>query len=1069
MIDWKILYNENGKNNKKTGMAFEKLARLYLQKTYPQYSWDQTQGSWDGNKDFISMVCDYIWAEAKYKKNLTPLKRQDIDSTFVSGLINGNIRVIVFITNTTIPHTIADRVNQFGFHYNVTVIFISKMQLEYWLYNHESIYKQFFKQALPVLDGELFPAVSIEHVSFSNQKNEDLRMPLHVIDLQCGRFYQLNIIFQSMTDQMLEITLGLDSPLQFSEAPCYCNPKACKLSPGIQKKEFLVKVTNSFNGNITLNINLADGVCLAYVFPCRCFYKFVPKLVYAKQHDIFFNLCQFLKSRNLSENSRIIWLTGSDGSGKSYILDQLLQEFFAERDITKITFLDDTHINNVRICKILMYLNFGAIGNYLNEELEDNDIETLCHQLVHAQNQVLFKKRWIEGLVNGCLNAVDAGEFIKMTESDKYIASHLIHPQNCTVSRILLCDDLHYLNYDQKRIFKTIVEQGEKYTNAVILLSSRQTDPSLYHTQAVWELNQLSLKDIKDSIRENLDVKHSRLTDNVIKQFPQKPILVSDILTIIKQEFSGDNLLDIVHYFNTICREKKLYSVKFSSVHDMQELMDMIYIFADGISYLALQDAGFKAEQIDHVKCSEFCAQKNGKIVARHVIYRNAYLNFRGNALYSPELAQRLMRILKLSDRNYPFETDQAYTVLIKSDRNLYDHYGDEIRQRFHQLYFAGEYKNAVFYAEAYYELVTWKKEAEEEPLAGEDWIQLFYCGVCMMHCDLQYKGANVFQYIYNHAPRSLIARYMAGAEMLNTKFWRFDTSGYEFFAKKLESNLCYLVQTISQKEPEHLLDTYTALSTCQNRLMVMYLLTDEYQAACKKIEHFYKLYPQLCQKEESDRYSSMWGEWLFDFARGMTYENPALAIQCMKESRKLLNPDTNLRRVLLCELDLIVLECFYKHETAGVIIRIESLIEKLLEKHFYSEYFKAVIKLCFCKVFLYQDELMNQNFDMKVYLEEIENDIYEAMITANARLVGREMFLTNSFMALLGYLKCDFNTVQNSLNQVDNIVGNCGDSYRNIIRHNRSLPEMPERKQVAVCFKNSVDPHSWWIDPRIW
>ena len=82
MIDWEILYNENGKNNKKTGMAFEKLAKLYLQKTYPQYNWEETPGSWDGNKDFTSIVCDYIWAEAKYKKNLSPLKRQDIDSTF---------------------------------------------------------------------------------------------------------------------------------------------------------------------------------------------------------------------------------------------------------------------------------------------------------------------------------------------------------------------------------------------------------------------------------------------------------------------------------------------------------------------------------------------------------------------------------------------------------------------------------------------------------------------------------------------------------------------------------------------------------------------------------------------------------------------------------------------------------------------------------------------------------------------------------------------------------------------------------------------------------------------------
>ena len=235
-----------------------------------------------------------------YKRQ--PLKRQDIDSTFVSGLINGKLRVIVFITNTTIPHTITDRVNQFSFHYNVAVIFISKTQLEYWLYNHEDIYKEFFKRQLSSADKETIPAVSIEFVSFLNQKNEDLRMPFQTIDLEYGNFYQLNIMFQSVVNEIVEITLPPDSPIQFSEAPTYSNPKKCSITPGIHNIKFLIKVTVNFNGNITMNVNLPDGVSLAHVFPCRCYYKFVPKLVYAKQNDTFINLYQFLKYRNISED-----------------------------------------------------------------------------------------------------------------------------------------------------------------------------------------------------------------------------------------------------------------------------------------------------------------------------------------------------------------------------------------------------------------------------------------------------------------------------------------------------------------------------------------------------------------------------------------------------------------------------------------------------------------------------------------------------------------------------------------------------------------------------------------------
>ena len=88
-----------------------------------------------------------------------------------------------------------------------------------------------------------------------------------------------------------------------------------------------------------------------------------------------------------------------------------------------------------------------------------------------------------------------------------------------------------------------------------------------------------------------------------------------------------------------------------------------------------------------------------------------------------------------------------------------------------------------------------------------------------------------------------------------------------------------------------------------------------------------------------------------------------------MEESKKLLNPDINLRRVLLCELDLIVLKCLYQHDVTGVIMQIETLIEKLKEERFYSEYFKAIIKLCFCKVFIYQEELKRKDSDKETYI----------------------------------------------------------------------------------------------------
>ena len=70
MFDWAKLYIRKG-NNKLAGTFFEELAISYLSSTYKQYSWEKTKSSWDGNRDFTSIILDNIWGEAKYKKNST--------------------------------------------------------------------------------------------------------------------------------------------------------------------------------------------------------------------------------------------------------------------------------------------------------------------------------------------------------------------------------------------------------------------------------------------------------------------------------------------------------------------------------------------------------------------------------------------------------------------------------------------------------------------------------------------------------------------------------------------------------------------------------------------------------------------------------------------------------------------------------------------------------------------------------------------------------------------------------------------------------------------------------------
>ncbi|MDE6419368.1 MAG: hypothetical protein K2K87_02440, partial [Lachnospiraceae bacterium] len=105
MLNWEKIYELNNKNNKKAGTYFEKLILAYLSCVYSKYSWKNTKSSWDGNKDFISLILDNIWAEAKYKKDSSALEKKDVDLTILSGFLDGKIKLVFIITNGYVPPT----------------------------------------------------------------------------------------------------------------------------------------------------------------------------------------------------------------------------------------------------------------------------------------------------------------------------------------------------------------------------------------------------------------------------------------------------------------------------------------------------------------------------------------------------------------------------------------------------------------------------------------------------------------------------------------------------------------------------------------------------------------------------------------------------------------------------------------------------------------------------------------------------------------------------------------------------------------------------------------------------
>ena len=1063
MINWERLYEVNGNNNKRAGTAFEKLAFSYLQQYYPQYHWDPTQSSWDNNHDFISIIYDYIWGEAKYKKDLTPLKRQDIDPTFISGLIDGKVRLVVFLTNSTIPHNIVHRVNQFCTRYDIVTLFITKNQLEYWLYQNPQIYKSYFNEEL----SDFTPkenTISIEYVSFSDQRNDDLTMPFNTPELQSGQFYLMNIVVQSVSEQIISVEPFLTSTLTLLQSPNYDDFQKCHLTPGLQSIKFLIKINNADASSEVLTLRSINGEFFSYPIPLKIFDRYTPSLSYAEQQRILFEIHRHIYNLKSSSKSDIFAIVGEEGVGKTYILERLMQDFFSTRVITKITFCEYADINYALLCKILVFLNFGAAANLINESSNDNDMSVLCEQMNRANNQMLFRFDWIEQLVAGCRNAQEAKLFWAECNSNS-AGVPLIHPHRNVASIVLFCDDIQYLDDKQAQILLDIIKDCNKYTNAIIVLSSTNLQGQFYQLcDMSWALYGLSQEDVLDSIIYNLSLKKRTVSKRIVQQLPNKPILLCDIICALHKDYSNRDPFDILQEYIMLSEENQLFGFKFQRIAEYFPLLDIIYIFPKGIFLNSLERVGFDRTAIEWAIKSEYCQSGSGRIAARQALYRNAYLHYRGPALYNPETENILWNLL-LMPHTHSFDYDSIYIALMQCSSRLQVKYKDKLQMRFMELYNSGNYKQAVFYANAYYDYILM-----DDPCLSEDaWCTLFYCGVCMMHCDTKRRGKKVFDFIVSKSPSHCLARYMAQAEQINTDFWSFHAENAYVDAKSIDRQLDILVDNKIDNP-----DLEIAISTCQNRLMAMYLLQDEVHMATKLMHDFETAYSErLSVLSNATRYHSMLGEWYMDYARGICVFDAAEAISRYCAAESIINISINPRRSHICEIDKSVLSILSNQPNAHVLKR--SLFKNenwLYENDFYSEFFKSVLKRSFCDIYEEYSSYESRK-QLIVFTERIRNEVYEAIVKADILIGTRETFLVHSLFGLLSYLEGDIDDAESHLIQILPIIKECGTSYRTILEHNLSILRNTSNETEAslqVFFTDKeMDVEAYWIDPRIW
>lgn len=155
-----------------------------------------TQRTRDNNRDIHlkeyedGEIPTYLdrWAEAKYKQKSNSLRKKDIDPTILSGLIDGNVELIIFISNGSIPVSLLKR-SYLGTHIkNIEVTYILKNQLENWLISNPEIYQEIFDEPINKKIKEK-KIINIEYISFDQIYNKLFHLVLqHIFELVTNMF-----------------------------------------------------------------------------------------------------------------------------------------------------------------------------------------------------------------------------------------------------------------------------------------------------------------------------------------------------------------------------------------------------------------------------------------------------------------------------------------------------------------------------------------------------------------------------------------------------------------------------------------------------------------------------------------------------------------------------------------------------------------------------------------------------------------------------------------------------------------------------------------------------------------
>ena len=1016
---------------------FEKIAKEYLEDKYPNFHWDITPSSADGNKDIL---CQYkvlgqeqeYWAEAKFTKSSSPhtLMKGQLDPTLISALLSPKPVSLCFISNNQMTENYLYRLKDFKIKTNIGIELVLKDEFEQWLLDNPAISQKYnikvFSLNAPQkpTDTNILAATITDIFNLNQYKIET-----HLVE---KTIYYLYLIITGSED-IENISLEVNNKFAFPKrSKLFDNPDNLHIKCGKQVCKFELLPLQI--GKTDLNIRLIEGekVYANYILPDI---TITPNkdlaISYAKQEKA---QCEIIQRILEADAHNFLTLIIGDGSvGKSKLVQDLYVELNTENNVIMLSFIENEYLDMKTLIQVMLFFNIGSIFDYGRENL----ISQI--DIISDKEKKIYYTRLIEGFFESpgpCISYLKS----KILQDE----FSLFYPSFSRVRQILILEDVHKASKElQEILYRFIVQFLQCKSNQFIILTSREyykdfvIDASLLKKDwiATYSLCGLTKEDKLTTLNYYLsfdgDIQFDRTTDDLI--------IFSNIL---------QSKLDLAEEEDTICRNAQLleafekpqlvnifhYKEQLNQLSEYHNIIECIYYINFGIELSKLSHY-FQYENIEFLIERKVIKRIGKKLFPFHDYYVKAYFEDHKISVSTINILKELSLSAEQDEKKYLY-----LSLLIGSGYSEYCQVEKEAHELEYYYFKITDYYKAYILANAFKKYMNF-----DECLSFQEIYDLFILAVSSGY----FREPKEVREHYNKVIQfsrtlplnavSLGITLRAQSEIINIDYWELEI---ENLTERIDAIL-NKVPDITSKDSDDLICAYLNLL---NRKMVVWLLLENY----KQVDIYFKKNLEVINKLGREEYV---GYLYMDYAKGLYNRDLKTALAYMQKAQEIFETlGTECRRLLDCTCEIEYLKCIQSAKYD--LCNLEYAAEALNNSSFIELYSKARLKIAAVK-------MVRGGYSQDDIEKELLLSKYVLKYDFTGRLALFYKMLRNAFDIIYGHKMNNYAKLT-----ADEKKKLCmmGADYQKVWEHN----EKPFKKNIVFLAEHFL-PSEYVLDARIW